>query len=115
MTRTILVALDGTSSAEDALPAAAALAAAVSARLLLVQPVPARSYDSGSAPRACRAAQVRTALQAHAARLHARYPFLNLSVAAPIGPWTESVLDEAALEHAELLVADRRLTGATAL
>ena len=59
MTRTILVPLDdtdgtnGTPLEEDVLPAAAALADALDARLLLVHPVSARSPESGDAARVC--------------------------------------------------------------
>ena len=136
MSKTILVPLDGSSSAEEqpstreagaegvrgpwgagALPAAVALAGALEARLLLVQPRSPRGHTSGDAASTClaRAAPAHESLQRSAARVHALDPFLHVRVCAPVGQWADAVLDEAALERTELIVADRRLPGALAL
>ena len=117
MVRTILLALDGSRDAEDALPGAAALASRTGARLLLVMPVPARAglglspLDAG-AERVARVAQARDYLQALAERAHARHPHLQTGAAPPLGLWPEAVLDEAALERVDLIIAATRVSGA---
>ncbi|HEU5316244.1 MAG TPA: universal stress protein [Chloroflexota bacterium] len=113
MVRSILTPLDGSSAAEDALPVAASLASRLGARLSLVRPVSARSRPSEgpSGVRAARMGAAHAYLEECAHRLHERYPQLHVVVAAPIGLWCNAVLDIAALERADLVVAATRLAG----
>jgi nucleotide-binding universal stress UspA family protein len=102
----ILLALDGSAWAEAALPHAAALAARLGARLLLVRPswvgVPPGPGAAGQRKRA--RTQGRVYLRHAAGRVRQAFPCLDLGVALPAGRAPEAILDEAALVDAGLIV-----------
>jgi nucleotide-binding universal stress UspA family protein len=113
MVRTILVPLDGSPAAEEALPTAVTLAVRLGARLVLLRPVSARARlgEDPDAGRATRCVQAHAYLQDRAATIHDGFPMLHIGAEVPVGPWPNVVLDAAALGCADLIVASTRLAG----
>ncbi len=103
---TVVVPLDGSAYTEAALPDAAALARRLGARLLLVRAVTVRALPGEDVERIRfeAATRARAALLDAAARVRRWYPALSVGLALPYGPAAPAVLDEAALEHAGLIV-----------
>ncbi len=104
--RSVVVPLDGSAYTEVALPDAAALAGRLGARLLLVRAVTVRALPGEDVERIRfeAASHARMALLDAAARVRQWYPALSVGLALPYGPAAPAVLDEAALEHAGLIV-----------
>jgi nucleotide-binding universal stress UspA family protein len=110
MVRTILLPLDGSAAGEAALPLATALAARFGARLLLVRPVHSRvlpSQDAGAA-RAARLATARDYLRQVAYDIRSRYSCIKVGTVTPLGLPAEAILDEANLQHTDLIVTASR-------
>ena len=103
---TIVLPLDGSACAEAALPHATGLAVRFGARLLLVRVLPPRvpPWQDPQGTRCTAAVQARAYLGGVAARVRAAFPELSVGVALPSGPAADTILDEAALEHADLIV-----------
>lgn len=110
MNGTILVALDGSAQAEEALPIAAALAGRFETGLLLVQPVAPRRLPPFE-PQTSRTAEIAQAqhyLRSVAARVGQRHPCLRVAVAVTTGRAAEAIADEALLARAGVIVAATR-------
>ena len=113
MVQTILVPLDGSPAAAEAVAPAAWLAEQLGAHLALVRPVTARVRpgDDPAATRAARCAAAHSYLEDQAVRARDRFPRVHMVASVPVGPWPNVVLDAVTLERADLIVASTQLAG----
>jgi nucleotide-binding universal stress UspA family protein len=101
---TILVPLDGSPLAEQALPVAERLAQAVSGRLVLVRAVQVFTFPGVDARDAqvAASAEAQEYLESHASRLTASG--LAVEIAVPYGEAATEILDEISIRNADLIV-----------